>query len=288
MFLAIAGDELPDGSSITDLVELAQRYDFKYVELMHPKNTQAAGVPKSLEILKQAEIEIICVCSPSHMFVGQNVEAQQTTLMESIDIAASSGAKFANTYFGNGPIRDDEAAIETYAENLQPCLRRASELGVTIVLENEFDFGGHDVAQSDITRRPESIRRLVERIDSPNFRLTLDACNFYFAGVEAYPYTYNLLRDYIAYVQVKDGARYHAAAYPALSSPGVVTDHSGEYLCLPVGQGAVNYGGLLDSLRADGYTGPLTMEPETEVGRWDDTCRQTIDYLRGWGASMRE
>ena len=24
------------------------------------------------------------------------------------------------------------------------------------------------------------------------------------------------------------------------------------------------------------------MEPETEATRWDEVCRQTIDYLTGW------
>lgn len=279
MYLALAGDELPKGSSVKDVIALAQRYDFEHIELMHTKNTQVEGVERSLQLLEEASIEVVCVCSWTHLFKPDGVEEERQTLLEAIDIAGRCGARFANTYFGQGPERDDEAAIEIYAENLKPCLDRATELGVIIVLENEFDWDGGDTAQSDITRRPKSIRQLVERVGSPHFRLTFDACNFYYAGVEPYPYAYNLLREYVAYVHVKDGARYDPQAYPELSSPLVVSDHSGRYLCLPAGQGAINYHGLLSALRAGGYHGPLVMEPETEPARWHETCQQTIDFL---------
>ncbi|MFQ5340496.1 MAG: sugar phosphate isomerase/epimerase family protein [Anaerolineae bacterium] len=282
MYLALAGDELPQGSSAKEVIALAQRYGFKHIELMYRKNTQAEGVEQSLQLIEDAGIKIACVCSWTHLFKMEDVEQERKTLLEAIDIARRCGARFANTYFGRGPERDDEAAIEIYAENLKSCLDRAAELGVIIVLENEFDWDGGDTAQSDITRRPEGIRRLVERVGSPHFRLTFDACNFYFAGVEPYPYAYNMLREYIAYVHVKDGARYDPQAYPRLSSPLVVSDHSGRYLCLPAGQGAINYHGLLSALQSDGYDGPLVMEPETEAARWHETCQQTIDYLSSY------
>ena len=131
---------------------------------------------------------------------------------------------------------------------------------------------------SDITRRPERMRELVERINSPHFRLTFDACNFYFAGVEPYPYAYELLQDYIVYVHLKDGARYDPRRY----GDRVLrfTDHSGEYVCLPLGQGAINYQGLLTRLKADGYTGFLTLEPHVEPERVAETYQQMLAYLK--------
>ena len=219
MYLALAGDELPRGSSVTELIDLAQRHGFKHIELMHPKNTEVEGIERSLQLVENAGLKIVCVCSSSHMLMARNDEQERTRLLEALDIAGQCGARFANTYFGRRPTRDDDSAIEVYAENIKPCLQKAAELGVTIVLENEFDVGGRDPAQSDITRRPESLRRLVERLSSPYFRLTLDACNFYFAGVEPYPYAYRVVREQIAYVHVKDGARYTPQAYPELDSP---------------------------------------------------------------------
>jgi len=149
---------------------------------------------------------------------------------------------------------------------------------VTLCLENEFDVLGDDPLASDITRRPQRIRELVERVDSPHFRLTFDACNFYFAGVEPYPYAYELLKDHIVYVHLKDGARYD----PRLYSNQMLrfTDHSGEYVCLPVGQGGINIQGLLTRLLADGYTGFVTLEPHVESTRMEETIQQTLAYLR--------
>jgi sugar phosphate isomerase/epimerase len=281
MQIALAGGDMPRGSSVTELIARARHYGYTNVEMAHPKNTQVEGVDRSLQLVSEAGLHVVAINSPTHMFMSSDqVETQQRILSEAIDIAQRTGARVANTYFGWAAERDDEVAIVTYARNLQPCLKRAEASNVTIVLENEFDVNGRDASQSDITRRPESILRLVQYVDSPHFRLNFDACNFYFAGVEPYPYAYNLLHQYIGHAHVKDGARYDPVFYPHLTAPKVMSDHTGKYVFLPAGQGGVNWDGFLVALNAQGYNGALSMEPETEESRWDDTCKQTLHFLR--------
>lgn len=279
MKLAISGTgDFFEGASIIKLLGMAQRYRVDYLEVWHPKNTKIEGLERSRALIQEAGVRVVAVSTWSHLYLPEDVAAQQALLLEGIEVAHRLGAQFASTYFGHAPVRDDELAIASYIESLQPCLERAAALGVTICLENEFDVLGDDPQASDITRRPERIRELVERINSPHFRLTFDACNFYFAGVEPYPYAYELLKDYVVYVHLKDGTRYD----PRFYGDRVLrfTDHSGEYVCLAVGQGAINHQGLLARLKADGYAGYLTLEPHVEAERMAETYEGTLAYLK--------
>ncbi|HBN97527.1 MAG TPA: sugar phosphate isomerase/epimerase, partial [Firmicutes bacterium] len=61
-------------------------------------------------------------------------------------------------------------------------------MGVTLVLENEAH---------DMTHTPENALAIINHFQSSNFRLNLDATNFYQGGNEAFPYAYDLLKDVI-------------------------------------------------------------------------------------------
>jgi sugar phosphate isomerase/epimerase len=279
MKLVVSGTgDYYEGQPISRLLDVAQRYEADCLELWYPKNTRVLGLDESLRLLGETGLQVVAVSTWTHLCTPGDVSAEQALLFQGIELAARLGGRYASTYFGHGEVRDDELLMGRYIEHLRPCLQRAEELGVTICLENEFNVLGDDPLASDITRRPWSIRELVERIDSPHFRLTYDACNFYFAGVEPFPYAYELLKDYIVYVHLKDGARYD----PHLYDQGMLrfSDQSGEYVCLPVGQGAINYTGILSQLAADGYDGFMTLEPHVEPARMEATYQQTLDTLR--------
>ena len=282
MDLVISGTgDFYEGAPVTKLLEMARRYQVEHVDVWFPKNTRVEGLDRSVALIQEAGVSVACVSTWTHLYWPGDVAAQQALLLDGIGVAHRLGARFANTYFGHGAIQDDELAIATYVENLQPCLERAAALGVTLCLENEFDVLGDDPQASDVTRRPERLRELVERVDSPYFRLTFDACNFYFAGTEPYPYAYDVLKDYVSYVHLKDGARYDSSRYG--DQVLRFTDHSGAYVCLPLGQGAINSHGLLARLMADGYDGFLALEPHVEADRMGETYRQTMAYLETIG-----
>ena len=283
MDLVISGTgDFYEGAPVTRLLDTARSYQIEHVDLWFPKNTRVEGLDRSVELIHEAGVHVVCVSTWTHLYWPGNVATQQGLLIEGIELAHRLGASFANTYFGHGVTRDDDLAISTYVETLQPCLERATALDVTICLENEFDVLGDDPQASDVTRRPECIRELVERVNSPYFRVTFDACNFYFAGVEPYPYAYEVLKDAIGYVHLKDGTRYDPAYHGDRALR--FTDHSGEYVCLPVGQGAINHHGLLARLAADGYDGFFALEPHVEPERMAETYEETLAYLETIGA----
>ena len=194
-------------------------------------------------------------------------ERNQQILRYQIELAAAAGAPYAITYFGFGGERDDQRAMKVYAERLAPCLELAEELNVTILLENEFDSAALDPAGSDITRRPEVVRELVEKVGSARFRTNFDPSNYNFAGVEPFPYAYEILEDVIEYVHVKDGHRIGRARPGADAELWVRSrDFDREYGWCPVGEGAVNWDGLLRALVRDGYDGFIALEPHCQTG----------------------
>ena len=282
MRLAFSGAEeryrdVPIGVMLGD----AREHGVDFIELWHPWNTSAEGVEHCVSEINTSGIQVAAVSALAHLATPDVWLAQRDLLMKTIKIAATTGAHLVNTYFGHAEEQDDDALISAYAERLAPCLEQAIRSDITIVLENECDITGEDPKESDITRRPESIVKLMECVDSPHFRLTYDAVNFYLAGTEPFPYAYNVVSDFIAYIHIKDGARYRSRDHP----PTVRTweEHAGQYVALTVGEGAVNHEGLLRRLRDDGYEGFVTLEPHVRAARLLDTYVKSIEYLERHG-----
>lgn len=282
MQLALSGTELESEEPIDQLLLCATELRISFVELWYPKNTEAEGLEQTLARLSDVGIQVACVSTSSELFRGGGSYQDQLLLLEAIHLAEQFRAPFVNTYFGQHSVYDDVQAIATYADYLEPCLEQAQLRGVTIVLENEFDAFEVDPLGSDISRRPLSLLHLFERVDSPHFRLNFDACNFYCAGVEPYPYSYELLAPYIAYCHVKDVSRSDQA--PCVVDPMHAwrryKDHKNEFVMTPLGDGEIPWSALLRRLHSDGYHGFLTLEPHAAKLQLARAWEQAAGYVR--------
>ncbi|HET7232366.1 MAG TPA: sugar phosphate isomerase/epimerase family protein [Longimicrobium sp.] len=281
MRLALSSTELRPGEGVEALRAQAVRLGVEYVELWHPTHT--GGDPgHAVDLLAEAGVRVCCVGSPTELCHGA-AAGDTCALMEAIELAARAGAPFANLYFGWAEARDDARAIDAFRRYLDPCLEAAARQGVTLVLENEFNAFGWDPAETDVSRRPESLARLFEAVGDPAFRLTWDPSNAYCAGVEPFPHSYEVLRPYIAYVHVKDCRR----LLPDAAAPAgwkVYRDYGRAYATAPLGQGAVNWTGILERLAADGYDGFLTLEPHADAPCRDAAWAHAAGWLRARGA----
>ena len=210
-------------------------------------------------------------------------ERNQQILRYQIELAGSR-RPVRDHYFGFGGERDDRRAMKVYAERLAPCLELAEQLNVTILLENEFDSAALDPAGTDITRRPEVVRELIEQVGSDRFRTNFDPSNYNFAGAEPFPYAYEVLKDVIEYVHVKDGHRLTELG-PAHDAELWVRsrDFDREYGWCPVGEGAVNWDGLLRALVRHGYDGFIALEPHCQPARRGRAA--PVDRVRPPGSS---
>jgi sugar phosphate isomerase/epimerase len=132
-----------------------------------------------------------------------------------------------------------------------------------------------------VTRRPEDLGELVAEVGHPRFGVNFDADNFYNAGIEPFPYAYELLKDHILHVHAKDSARYNPAVHG--SGKRVLHRAGGNVVCVPLGLGAVNWAGLIARLLADGYRGPVSLEPHALPHEMAPGMEADAAYLRRAG-----
>ena len=271
-----------EGVGLDAAYRIAAEYGIEWLEIFHERNyTEADGEQVVADIASRG-LRVSAVDALSQLYREPALaERNQQILRYQIELAAAAGAPYAITYFGFGGERDDQRAMKVYAERLAPCLELAEQLNVTILLENEFDSAALDPAGSDITRRPEVVRELIEKVGSARFRTNFDPSNYNFAGAEPFPYAYEVLKDVIEYVHVKDGHRLGELG-PAHDEELWVRsrDFDREYGWCPVGEGAVNWDGLLRALVRDGYDGFIALEPHCQIRHAEDAWRQSIEFVR--------
>lgn len=277
--IAISGTEFRD-EPIDTLLRTADEVGAAAIELWCPENLRDDGGGAALTRLAAWPGRVVAVSAGVENAETADVPGSRARLIEALELADRIGAPLVNSYFGAPGYRDDRRSGDVLARNLEPVLRRAETLGVTLVLENEFDAFGRDRYQGDLTRRPEALRAVVRQIGSPRLRLNFDAANFYCAGVEPFPYAFDVLAEHVEYLHVKD-IRYADPTRPEEDGPWVrYHDYDRAYETTTLGAGAVNWSGLLARLAADGYSGPLTLEPHARREHRTAAFAQAADWLR--------
>ena len=114
----------------------------------------------------------------------------------------------------------------------------AEDAGFTLIHENEKEIFG------DIPRRCLDV---VEAVNSPALALTWDNANFVQCGVRPFTEAYPLLRQHVAYLQVKD----------ALAADGTV---------VPAGEGDGEFRQTMRAFAAAGFDGFVSLEPHLGYG----------------------
>lgn len=135
------------------------------------------------------------------------------------------------SFYFEGTTRD--ACRDTVVRRLATWAECASTAGMTLVLENEADLWGDT---------PTRCQELLEAVDSPSLRFTLDTGNFASLGVRSAEDAYPILRPWLAHVQIKDVRRADRRTVVAGKGDGQVPE-------------------LVAALRRDGYRGFLSLEP---------------------------
>jgi sugar phosphate isomerase/epimerase len=152
-------------------------------------------------------------------------------LLEIADVLQTRYIRIFSFYYPRG---DDPAVYtEETLSRIRTMTRLAEEKGIILLHENEKDIYG------DHAKR---CLEILEEINSPNLKAIFDPANFIQCDVEPYPYAYNLLKDHIAYIHVKDAL---------LSNKRV----------MPAGMGDGRIRETLIDLKNSGFDGFLSIEP---------------------------
>lgn len=291
MKLGISGQALGKVNDLEEILAILNKYDVKNIEIW-PVNIPCADkskpagesqyegrdISKAKEILKKHGINVACVTMPGAFDreLSSDVKQYSESLKYTVEVAMELGAKVVNhyCYYLSLDENNDEKRIIPFIE---PALKKAEEYGITMVLENE----AHDA-----TRRPEGMLKILKAVNSKYFCTNYDACNYFHASQEGFPYAYDLLKSHIAYVHIKNGCVYNPeAGYPVESKGSLMTGgHAPNHIYYPViSKGAVNVDGLLLRLKSDSYEGYCVMEPHTRPELVEKYYSEDISYLRGRG-----
>jgi sugar phosphate isomerase/epimerase len=258
--LGVNGGEYPHWS-VARICDLAVKLGAEFVELSARRVTGAG--PRA--VLKEAR----------RRRLGIHIGAMISELADAFVVAHAVGAPLIVAV--DDAIERAELSrgqsIQAFRRLVVGLLDQPAHRSIRLALENSV---------IRITRLPEDLLVLTEAVDHPRFGINFDADNFYNAGTEPFPYAYELLREHIFQVHVKDSGRYVPAVHGG--DRRVLHRAGGNVVCLPVGTGAVNWTGLIARFQEDGYQGPVSLEPHLLPDEMAPAMEADAAFLRraGW------
>lgn len=132
-------------------------------------------------------------------------------------------------------------------EAWRPIAGKAEETGTTIAVENVFEG------------EPQTLRSLIEGVDSPNFRFCFDTGHYFVFSKAPLPLWFDLLGEFIVEVHLHD-------------NDGTRDDH------LPLGDGEMDFGEFFDLLGRINPGPILAVEPHEQAHLWS-SLRALERYL---------
>lgn len=286
MKIAVSGETPGKRYSLPEIAMLIHEYGASAIELW-PENVPPAfggardrlyrnrDIGLAQAILDQEGIEVACVSfgGAFDRGIAENESLYSLELARAVDVAKALGAKYVNHYLYYLSM-EERADVESLKSLFAPAVEKAEAAGITMVLENEAH---------DSTKNPKEMLRIVEAMDSKRFKINYDAINYFQAAYEGFPYAYEVLKDKIAYIHVKDGCMFvpeHGHSTDALGGK-MSGAYDGQFIYYPpMGDGFLNIYGLIRRIKADGYEGWCTLEPHTTPELWHDYIKSEISYLK--------
>ena len=186
---------------------------------------------------------------PMHLARGRGLPEQIALLKRCIELAHTFDTRLIRVFsFWRKDAYTPEIEariIDAFAEPV----RIAEAEGITLALEN-----GH----ACFVGTGEEAARIVAAVNSPNLQIVWDPGNAFFAGEEPFPTGYDAVKPWLCHVHIKDGKMVDTL------DQGLRAEW-----CV-VGDGEIDYTGQFAALKADGYTGYISLEthyvPTTGTG----------------------
>jgi sugar phosphate isomerase/epimerase len=285
MKLALNGQQLSQKHTLPEALDVLTKFGVDTIELW-PSNVgpkpgvtfttneenerwENRDIENTASLLKARGISVACITlgfwAAPVCFGRGGAQAYTDALCGAVDAAHQLGAGIVNCYSTGIPMR-------IFRDALKPAAAYAAERGVVITIENE----AHD--ESGI---PASVRDICAEINSAGLGTQYDPCNYYHAYIEPYPLAYDAIQPHISYVHLKGGCHYR---------PDVKNMHKGSLMrdstlenigYVPLPEAAFPIETIIRRLKADGYTGFVTLEPHVPADALLDFYEIEIPYLKG-------
>ena len=168
-----------------------------------------------------------------------------TTLQRCIEIAQALGTNLVRIFsfrkemvlFGAEPIVS-EGTWTTLLDRLEEPLRIADDADITLVIET---------AISGNVTSALLARKLIDELDVPHLKVLWDPCSSLYCTEVPFPDGYEVIREHIAHVHLKDGV---------VNLPAATFD----FCAMRQGQMDPYYNDIVRALKRDGYDGVISLE----------------------------
>ena len=229
----------------------------EYVELQYLWEKQVgdltdADIERVKGLIEARNLKVSCISH--HNLTALPVEtavdapayqAHLATLQRCIDVAQALGTSLVRIFsfrkemvlFGAEPIIS-EGAWTTLLNRLEAPLRVADAAGITLVIET---------AISGNVTSAYLARKLIDELDAPHLKVLWDPCSSLYCTEIPYPDAYEVIREHIAHVHLKDGV---------VNLPAATFD----FCAMRQGQMDPYYNNIVDALKRDGYDGAISLE----------------------------
>lgn len=276
--------------TVLEALELFHEIGLDGAEIVVQDNYRS-GIPThcseaELKLIKEKadalELRIIALTPYNSRFndLDPAVQAmEEAEIRRCIDYAAFLGAEYIRIYGGNYAGNDtdpDGKKWEALAQSMCRLGDKAQRKGVKLVIENHFNTMTVSAKQSI---------ELSRKINHPSVGILYDQANLTFTGNEDYREAIALQQDKVYHMHVKDlqfKSGDHAFVSSDVSHP---KEEERNVITRIVGEGELDWPGILRMVKERGYQGWLSLEYER---RWhpDDIpdasigMKKSAEYLR--------
>lgn len=185
--------------------------------------------------MDQYDIQVSSIGSPvGKIKLEESFEEHFAMFQNVVKIAKTLGSKYIRmfSFYHEGGTEWTKEERALVLERLQMLIAYAKEQDVILLHENEKDIYGDTV---------ERVLDLMQELSCDHFKVVFDPANFVQCQQDT-KYAYKVLKDYIAYMHIKDAR---------LEDDKVV----------PAGEGDGNIPYIVEQLLNNGYDGFFSMEP---------------------------
>ncbi len=232
------GDEIAE--SLNTQMDVMEKLGIRYIEMRgvngRPLVQHTLEEVKAIKsILDQHGFKISCLGSPvGKIKITDPFEPHLELFQHTLKIAKILETKYIRVFSffipkGEKPEDYRQEVLKRWLKLVE--LARGT--GITLLHENEKDIYGDT---------PERCLELLKAAEQEQVRAIFDPANFVQCDVETYPHAFELLKDYVAYMHIKDAMK---------------SDHR----VVPAGQGDGKVSEILKELDQRGFEGFLSLEP---------------------------
>lgn len=220
-------------------LEEVKRLGIAYIEMrgVNGKNVVEHSVDEMKHIKKQmdqAGIKVSALGSPiGKINITDDFEPHFELFKHTIALAKVLETKYIRLFSFFVEEGRADAHEEEVMKRMKAFCDYVEDTAIILLHENEKDIYGDTAARC---------LKLHDTMNTEHLKLIFDPANFVQCGEETYPYAFNLLKDQVVYMHIKD----------AKSVDGEV---------VPSGYGDGHLPEILDQLHLNGYKGFLSLEP---------------------------